>query len=178
MNSNLDNENKLKVFFSEEYSLLKKYVKSRIEESADRDAEDILQDVAVKLFARNNSSPIHNVAGFVYGSIRNKIVDIMRTRKGTSSVEFEADNQLIEYIDWLYNEADQAYSERMKHALKMAIASLKPKYREVVLAIDFGRMTYRELSEELDVSEGTLMSRRHRALAILNEILTKEKNEN
>lgn len=178
MHSDLDNEHKLKTFFSEEYHLLKRYVKSRIVESADRDAEDILQDVALKLFARNNHSPINNVAGFVYGSIRNKIVDIMRTKKTSSDIESEPENKLAEYLEWMYNEADNAYSERMKHALKMAIASLKPSYREVILAIDFGMMTYRELAEEIGVSEGTLMSRRHRAIAILNQKLIKEKNTN
>ena len=178
MKSESDHNKNLSSFFSEEYSLLKKYVKSRISESADRDAEDILQDVALKLFSRNSISPINNVAGFVYGSIKNKIVDIMRTKKKSTAIEDEPEELIIDLIEWLYNEADNAYSERMKHELKRAIAELPPNYREVILAIDFEKLSYKELSQETGISAGTLMSRRHRALAILNNKLGKKRNNN
>jgi RNA polymerase sigma factor (sigma-70 family) len=173
---NENNNRKLNSFFSDEYHALKKYVRSKILESADRDAEDIIQDVALKLFSRNYSSPINNVAGFVYGSIKNKIIDIMRTRKMSSDIEEEAQEKLIDFMVWLYDEADNSYSERMKHELKQAMAALKPAYRDVIIAIDFDRLSYKELSEITGISQGTLMSRRHRALSILNNKLTKTKN--
>jgi hypothetical protein len=40
---NENNNRKLNSFFSDEYHALKKYVRSKIVESADRDAEDIIQ---------------------------------------------------------------------------------------------------------------------------------------
>lgn len=178
MESEKDNNHKLNHFFSSEYQDLRKYVKSRISESADRDAEDIIQDVALNLFSRNNGSPISNVAAFVYGSIRNKIIDIMRTRKQSTDIDDQEENKIIDLMEWLYNEADNAYSERMKHQLKTAIANLHPNYQEVILAIDFERLSYKELSLETGTSEGTLMSRRHRALAILYTQLKQEKNNN
>ena len=161
----------LNSFFKNEYKDLKRFVRSRISESAERDADDIIQDVALKLFSRHNSSPIHNVAGFVYGAIKNKIIDIMRTKKQITSLHDESEEQLIELMDWLYSKADNTHSERMKHELKKALADLKPDYRDVILAIDFQRLTYREFAEETGISEGTLMSRRHRALSILNRKL-------
>lgn len=172
-----DNNHKLNHFFKAEYQHLKSYVKSRISESADRDAEDIIQDVALNLFSRNNTSPITNVAGFVYGSIKNKIVDIMRTRKPSSDIADEEEDRLIDLMDWLYEQADNAYSERMKHELKRAIAMLPANYREVILAVDFEKLSYKQLSEETGISQGTLMSRRHRALSILHNQLIKKKNQ-
>ena len=77
MISETGNYKKLKLFFKEEYHLLKAYVNSRINDAADRDAEDIIQDVALKIFSRSDSlSPINNVAGYVYNSIKNKIIDV------------------------------------------------------------------------------------------------------
>lgn len=175
---NDNNNTKLKSFFSDEYHSLKKYVQSKIVESADRDAEDIIQDVAEKLFSRNSASPINNVAGFVYGSIKNKIIDIMRTRKQHTNIEIETEEKIIDFMDWLYNDADNAYSERMKHELKQAIAALKPMYRNVIIAIDFEKLSYKELSQITGISQGTLLSQRHRALSILNNTLTKKRNTN
>jgi DNA-directed RNA polymerase specialized sigma24 family protein len=72
MASDKNNDQQLKNFFNEEYHNLKAYVNSKIENDADRDAEDIIQDVALKIFSRKNISPINNVTGFVYHSIKNK----------------------------------------------------------------------------------------------------------
>ena len=176
MKQDSENEHKLNTFFSDEYVSLKRYVQSRITQSADREAEDIIQDVALNLLSRNSSSPINNIAGFVYGSIRNKIIDIMRTRKQNTNIEIEEEDKIIDLMEWLYSHADNAYSERMKHELKEAIASLQPNYREVILAIDFEKLSYKELAAETGISKGTLMSRRHRALAILNKKLITKKN--
>lgn len=178
MKSQLDNKHKLNHFFNAEYQDLKKYVKSRIAESADRDAEDIIQDVALNLFSRNNGSPISNVAGFVYGSVRNKIIDIMRTRKQSTDIQMEDEHKVIDLMDWLYSDADNAYSDEMQHQLKTAITRLHPNYQAVILAIDFERLSYKELALETGISAGTLMSRRHRALAILHHELKQEKNNN
>ena len=48
MISDTENHKKLKTFFDDEYHSLKAYAKSRIDNAADRDAEDIIQDVALK----------------------------------------------------------------------------------------------------------------------------------
>ena len=178
MNFEPDNHTKLNTFFKEEYQGLKKYVKSRISESADRDAEDIIQDVALNLFSRQNNNPIQNVAGFVYGSIRNKIVDVMRSRKINTNINEEREEKIVDLMEWLYQKADNSHSERMKHELKNAIAGLKPEYQHVILAIDFERLSYKELAAESGIAAGTLMSRRHRALGILNQKLGKKKIEN
>ncbi|MFK8044767.1 MAG: RNA polymerase sigma factor [Crocinitomicaceae bacterium] len=176
MKANHKNNHQFNSFFKQEYRSLKAFVKSRISETADRDADDIIQDVALKIFSRNNHSPINNVAGFVYGAVKNKIIDIMRSKKQGLEIENESEEHLIEILDWLYSSADNLHSERMKHELKKALAELKPDYRNVILSIDFEQLTYRELSLESGISVGTLMSRRHRALAILNQKLGNKKS--
>lgn len=174
--SETDNYNKLKSFFNKEYSLLKSYVNSRISDSADRDAEDIIQDVALKLFSRAETSlPINNIGGFVYGSIRNKIIDTMRTKKQKTDIQDENEARLIELTELFYGKSDNSYSEKMKHELMRSISSLKPPYRDIIIAIDFEGYSYKEISSETGIPEGTLMSRRHRALSILYKHLEKKK---
>ncbi|HET8736230.1 MAG TPA: RNA polymerase sigma factor, partial [Pricia sp.] len=63
MTSDSENYKNLRTFFNEEYHALRSYAKSRIDDAADRDAEDIVQEVALKIFSRSNSaSPITNIA--------------------------------------------------------------------------------------------------------------------
>ena len=168
MISDTGNYKKLKTFFNEEYHLLKAYVNSRINDAADRDAEDIIQDVALKIFSReDNLSPINNVAAFVYNSIKNKIIDIMRTKKERFHIDDEIETRLIEFTELYYGKSDNSYSEKMNNELKTAIFNLKPIYQDIITAIDFEGFTYKELSLETGIPEGTLMSRRHRALSLL-----------
>ena len=174
--SETDNHRELKTFFSEEYNILKAYVNSRITASADRDAEDIIQDVALKLFSRaNNSLPINNVAGFVYNSIKNKIIDTMRTKKPQSNIQNESEVRLNELAELFYGKSDNSYSEKMKRELMNTIFNLKPHYREIIMAVDFEGYSYKRLSFETGIPPGTLMSRRHRALSILYKKLEKNK---
>lgn len=176
MPTNSENYKNLRSFFDDEYHSLKAYAKSRIDDTADRDAEDIVQEVALKLFSRADSlSPIDNIAGFVYNSVRNKIIDLMRKKKKETSLEEDMEKRLFEFTELLYGKTDNEYSEEMKKELKKAIGNLKPLHRDIIVAIDFEGYTYRELSKETQIPSGTLMSRRHRALSILlKELETKK----
>ena len=176
MNQESENVKKLKAFFDKEYHVLKSYVRSKIKQSIHQDAEDIIQDVALKLFSgANGYSPINNVAGFVYRSLKNRIIDGLRKpKKEEHSIEIN-NTRLHELTEFLYGTNDTVYSEAMKEELKLIIMNLKPIYKEIILAIDFEGYTYSELAEELNVSIGTLMSRRHRALGILLKEIKREK---
>lgn len=178
--SDNQNHNNLKAFFKKEYQSLKVYTQSRIDDTADRDAEDIIQDVALKILSRpDNLSPIDNIAGFVYNSIRNKVIDLMRSKKREISAEGEIENRLMEFTELLYGPSDNSYSESAKKALKQALRNLKPDYKNIIRAIDFEGFTYKELSVETGIPVGTLMSRRHRAIAILyKELKTKKEFTN
>ncbi len=167
--SETNNNKELNAFFGDEYDRLKSYVNSKITNSADRDAEDIIQDVALKLFSRaDNTSPINNVAGFVYNSIRNKIIDTIRTKKHKTNIQDESESRLVEFVELFYG---KSYSEQMRHELIKTISKLKPHYKQIIIAIDFEGFSYKELSLETGIPAGTLMSRRHRALSILNKQL-------
>jgi len=176
MNQESENNKKLNEFFANEYQSLKAYVNSRIKNSVNRDAEDIIQEVALKLFSgADRYSPINNVAGFVYFAIKNKIIDIMRKKKPVIRDENQSEVKLIEFTEILYGTSDNSYSEQMKDELKKSIMSLKPNYRDIIIAIDFEGYTYKEIAYETGIPEGTLMSRRHRAISLLHKKLENKK---
>ncbi len=90
MTSDSENYIDIRAFFTEEYHSLKSYARSKIYDAADRDAEDIIQEVTLKIFSRSRTaSPITNIAGFVYSAAKNKIVDPMRTKKEMTNIEHE-----------------------------------------------------------------------------------------
>ncbi|WP_103071632.1 RNA polymerase sigma factor [Aquimarina sediminis] len=173
MNSESENSKKLKDFFGKEYQSLKMYVNTKVRDTASRNAEDIIQDVALKLFAgADRYAPINNVAGFVYRSIKNKIIDVMRTTKQTESLEMSS--EYLGLAEMLHQASDCNTSEKMIPVLKNCIQQLKPWYRDIIVAVDFEGYTYKEISKETGIPEGTLMSRRHRAIGILYKKLESE----
>jgi RNA polymerase sigma-70 factor (ECF subfamily) len=175
MSSERDNYKKLTVFFGQEYLALKAYIHSRINTGVNSDAEDILQDAALKLFSgADRYSPIDNVAGFVYHSVKNKIIDILRRKKRTLNREQVYEARLADFTE-LFAEREDQFSDQLREALKASILHLKPDYREVILAVDFEGLTYRELERDSGIPQGTLMSRRHRAISILHKELASKK---
>jgi len=170
-----ENSKKLKDFFGREYQSLKIYVNTKISDTANRDAEDIIQDVALKLFSgADRYAPINNVAGFVYRSIKNKIIDIMRTSKKADALDLDDDT--LELAEVFQQSVDDFTSEEKIRVLKNCIQKLKPAYRDIIIAVDFEGYSYKEISTETGIPEGTLMSRRHRAIGILYNTIELEIN--
>ena len=168
MVSDKQQNNNLNNFFKDEYHSLKGYVRSKIEHTTESDAEDIIQDVALKIFSRpSDALPITNIGGFVYNAIKNRIIDVLRTKKERIYDEKHLEKLWTDFASMFYEEEESPYSEQIKEKLKVAILELKPAYRDIIIAVDFEGYTYREISQETGISPGTLMSRRHRAISIL-----------
>ncbi|ASV29993.1 RNA polymerase sigma factor [Maribacter cobaltidurans] len=168
MVSRKQQNNNLTDFFEEEYSSLKGYVRSKITHTAESDAEDIIQDVALRIFSRPlDALPIQNIGGFVYNAIRNRIIDVMRTKKERIRNEKTLELLWTEFASMFYEDFSEEYPDQLKEKLQQAIAELKPVYRDIVIAVDFEGYTYREISKQTGIPTGTLMSRRHRAMSLL-----------
>ncbi|KPM32011.1 RNA polymerase sigma-54 factor RpoN [Croceitalea dokdonensis DOKDO 023] len=173
----ITNNPSIKEFFTDEYSALKNYVRSRIDETVDAEAEDIIQDVAVRLFSRPlDAVPINNIPGFVYSALKNRVIDVMRGKKIRIRGEKEIEALWTDFAASFYSGSELSYTEELKTILKIEINELKPAYRDIILAMDFEGYSYREISEETGISQGTLMSRRHRAISLLLKKLEKHKN--
>lgn len=111
----------------------------------------------------------------MYSAIRNRIVDLLRTRKTRIGDERVLEELWTEFSELFYEKSEEPYSDTVQKRLKEALTNLKPAYRDIIIAIDFEGYTYREISEETGIPQGTLMSQRFRALSLLNNILKNKK---
>ena len=143
------------------------YVRSRIDDSAERDAEDVVQDVVERLFERDDlAEPIVDLTGYIFRSLRNRVVDLYR-RKRAPSEELSGEIADIRY------EAEEAMGRQdAEEALAEAIEELPAAQRNVLVATELEGRSFRELAEEWQTPIGTLLARKHRALRALRESLT------
>lgn len=169
-------------FFIAERSRLVAYVRRLIDDAADRDGEDIVQDVMLNLFNMADVTvPMQDLAAYVYRSIRNRVIDLMR-RGNHDEVSLDADSpggtSLKELLsDNRYDTAAEADKNDVRDALYRAIDSLDDDHRAIIIMTEFEGRSFREISEAWDVPIGTLLSRKSRAMAKIRERLIHQDSE-
>jgi RNA polymerase sigma factor (sigma-70 family) len=161
---------RLAEFLRQERQALVGYVRRRIDDAADHEAEDIVQDVAVHLFDRADPSiPIQNLAAYVYRALRNRIVDFYRRKRETVALDEAA----------LASGRDPSYeieTGEMMDDVFAAMEALSVEERAVILATEMEGRTFKELAEEWDIPLGTLLARKSRALEKIRKQLTGQTN--
>jgi RNA polymerase sigma-70 factor (ECF subfamily) len=173
----MENKNRSRIseFFRNEYTNLKNYVRSVLRDQIDLDAEDIIQEVAVNLFSRVDfESPIENLGAYVYRSIKNRVIDLQRNRKRKMQLQMEDLSEkskatVKSTIDLIDDHPDPNMREYLIEKLSEAMDELNPDYRDILWATEFEGRTFQDLSNELKVPVGTLLSRKHRAIAALQK---------
>ena len=155
-----------------EWGRLVRFVRSWISDTAEREAEDIVQDVLAGLFERADiTAPIADISAYLYRSLRNRIVDEYRTRSDKSGRNARG-NPLIDLIvDPRSNVERQFERAESRGELFAALDRLPPVQRDVVIATELEGRSYRELAEEWEIPMGTLLARKHRAIRALKKIL-------
>ncbi len=140
-----------------------------------RNHDDALDAVQTALTAvwqhRRRLQKGRDPRGWFYRVLRNKCVDVMRSRRVRTSVALEVDPPDRTDADPA-RDADRR--EQLAH-LRQALAELPDEMREIVLLRDFHDLPYAEIATVLDIPPGTVMSRLHRArLALRKRLLAKE----
>ena len=167
-------------FFRNEYDKLLSYTRKNSEERyTDASPEDIIQDVMVGLIDRMDLDvQIGNLTGYIYQSLRNRILDFRRRKQRNVSIEKLGDtkngNNLAELIAEDQTGEEKEYLQIDPERLREAIEMLRPDEQALIVATEFEDQTYEELSEEWEVPVGTLLSRKHRALAKLYKLLSNQ----
>ena len=157
---------KFSQFFQKEYSRLVRYARRLIDDAADRDAEDIVQDVMLSIFEKADVSiPIENLAAYVYRSLRNKVIDIFRKKSDIISL-----SDVI--ADARYDTEREVEKKELMDFVFRAVDDLPEEQKTVLIAIEFEGWSYRELSERWGIPLGTLLARKSRALQNIRKKLT------
>lgn len=174
-------QNTLTRFFRDEYDSMVGYVKTRVSDIAEQDAEDIVQDIVFNLVNRADvSAPVENLLAYAYQAVRNRIVDFFRTKKVHASldkpVNEDEDMTLLDIIGDFRYLPDQPYAQtQIAAALTKAMDTLNDEEKAVVIAAELEGYTFNELSDQWDVPINTLLSRKARAMKKIMKQYTPEK---
>ncbi len=182
MDNKNDIRNRLKVFVESEYQKLVAYVtRSFNQRFFMADAEDIVQDVALNIYNKfDPNAPIENLAAYFYRALRNKVIDVSRKPRNNRSIEdynYDDEGNAIYYK--LPDESDEAlndvYQREKKYELiARAIEQLHPDQQAIIMETEYNAKTFEQLSAEWDIPIGTLLSRKHRAMARLRKMITQD----
>lgn len=164
--------------FSEERKSLVAFVRGLIDDAADRDAEDIVQDVAFRLFDKGDiTEPVENLAAYVYTALRNRVIDSFRSRKRLESLDkplFEEDEGLClrDVLRDLENDPELQIEHRDLFSRSMEIINELPeRERALIIATEVEGFSFAELAQRWSVPVGTLLARKSRSITKIRKTL-------
>lgn len=134
------------------------------------DAEDLTQDVFVRVFRSLHRFEPGTFEGWLHRITTNLFLDSARRRQ---RIRFDG---LADGADERLAGSEPAPGDAMAdagldHDVAAALAALAPEFRACVVLCDVEGLTYEEVAAVLDVKLGTVRSRIHRGRAQLREAL-------
>ncbi len=136
-------------------------------------AEDLAEEVFLKAFTKLSSvSDNKAFGGWLYQIARNKVIDYYREKKLNVSLE-EVENTL----EYESNVIDTVNLDNQQKTLLKLIKELTVEQQIVIKLKFFEDLTTPEIAEMLHKSEGSIRVIQHRAIAKLQELISKL-NEN
>ena len=164
-------------FWKSERNRLVRYVRGLIDDAADRDGEDIVQDVLENILRQLDlSQPIEDLSAYVYRALRNRVIDMFRKKMDMVSIDAPlGDDEELSLASLLSQAAPDAFDElstkEIRWRVLAAIESLGDDEKAIVIETELNERTFKELAEEWGVPLGTLLSRKSRALAKIADAL-------
>ena len=151
------------------------------------DAEDLTQDVFLKIYANLSSfdAARGSLPVWIATMTRNLLVDnFRRTRnqRATGSLDEGWDgSDELRPMDRLMSGApsphDAAVRRELEALVQKALAQVSPELREALILRDLQDLDYKEIAQVLDIPEGTVKSRISRGRAELARLLERTKRE-
>jgi RNA polymerase sigma-70 factor (ECF subfamily) len=158
--------------YEKEYPRLLGFIRKQFnQEYGWMDEEDLLQEVTLNVFHKLDPlQPIENIKAYIYTAVSNKIRDLFR-RKKQSKQSIDDLKNFLELADEHGIKHNLYEHPEIVHALMVELKRLPDFERELLEKTSFEGYSFQQLSEEWDIPLGTLLSRKHRALAKLQKQL-------
>ncbi len=136
------------------------------------DAEDLTQEVFVRVFRSLSSYTPGTFEGWLHRITTNLFLDQVRRKQRIrfDALPEDASDRLPGQADlgperaWEHNNLD--------HDVQAALDTLPPDFRAAVVLCDIEGLSYEEIAATLDIKLGTVRSRIHRGRAQLREALS------
>lgn len=134
------------------------------------DAEDLTQEVFVRVFRSLSSYTPGTFEGWLYRITTNLFLDGARRKQRIrfDGLPEDAHDRLPART---HTPAEQVDSDSFDHDVQTALAALPEDFRAAVVLCDIEGMTYDEIADVLDVKLGTVRSRIHRGRTMLRKQL-------
>ncbi len=140
--------------------------------SSKEDAEEIIQDVFVKLWKnRNKLSSVSNITGYIYKVTRNSCLDFLRTKKNVLAIESNMlQQQNLLNLHALSDDPSSLIIEKELEAqIMMEISKLPEKCRTVFVKSRIEGLKHKEIAEDLEISTKTIENHISKALRLLKK---------
>ena len=141
-----------------------------------RDAEDLLQDTLMRAYRHfDKFEPGTNCKAWLFKVMTNEYINQYRHNQHERQCvdrdepvsENIADNRETTFNDNMYVEKSEDFGDEVSHAIHL----VPDDFRTIVVMADIQDQSYREISEQLDIPIGTVMSRLFRGRQILRKKL-------
>ena len=134
-------------------------------------AEDVFQETFLRVYRRRKSFQLGSAfRPWLYQICLNLCRDHHRRVKSRREVEFCEENLGLDPVPGPQEKAEQ---KAQAEEVRGAIAQLPQKQREVLILTQYEGLSQREVSEILNIPEGTVKSRKFKAILALSKLLSK-----
>ena len=127
--------------------------------------EDLVQELFIDLWVKRNQLEILQLKSYLYRSITNKALMVIRSGKVTLSLE------TVEMLIDEYATDDRVIDKEMQANLDKGISSLPEKCREVFILSRKEQLTHKEIATHLNISVKTVENHLTKALKHLRASL-------
>ena len=134
------------------------------------DAEDLTQEVFVRVFRSLSSYTPGTFEGWLHRITTNLFLDMAR-RKQRIRFEGLGDDTAARLGDGARSPADAFDDRHLDSGIQAALKALAPEYRAAVILCDIEGLSYEEIAAALGIKLGTVRSRIHRGRAQLRTAL-------
>lgn len=143
---------------------LMRYVR-RISAATQEDAEDLLQEIFVKVYRNlNGFDPELKFSSWIYRIAHNQVVSSWRKTKSRPQViKFEADEDFLKFIATDEDLARDTERKFTGEQVRSAIQDIDEKYKEVLVLKFLEGKDYQEISDILEKPLGTVATLINRA---------------
>ena len=133
------------------------------------DAEDLTQEVFVRVFRSLSSYTPGTFEGWLHRITTNLFLDTVRRK---ARIRFEALPDDAERLESRDRGPAQVYDEtHFDHDVQAALDALPPDFRAAVVLCDLEGLSYEEIAATLGIKIGTVRSRIHRGRSALRAAL-------
>lgn len=135
------------------------------------EADDLLQEAMLRAWSFwDRFETGTNARAWMHRILMNTFINRYRRKKRERELLSEVDRELGDR-PFAEHAAFEAQADGVGDEVQSALRSLPEEFRQVVLLVDFGDMSYREVADTIGCPIGTVMSRLHRGRRVLKRQL-------